>query len=533
MTRAGEPAAPPNPVVRWGLVAVFSFVILLWVVDSWHWPVVYDAQVMHYVSFLMDHGWAPYRQIGDFNMPGAYLFEHFALHTFGNLDTGWRLWDFTLCAAFTAGVFAITRTYDWLAGVLAAGIFVMTHAGEGPPNAGQREQVMAVLLVVGTALLFEGVRRRKPSLLLLFGLSTGMAAAVKPTVVVFCPLALLIAAVHLRRSGIRQRAYVLYALAGLTCAGAIALGFLLHYQALGTFTRLLTHAMPHYASVNRLSWGRLLYFMLQLSLLFYAGCATLAYALNCERNFNWEQAVLLLGAVLGGLSYLAQHKGFMQHRYPLTAFLLILASIQIVMAMRSSQRPARWAAYAGVLAIVLFYVPRNVRWIRAQLPYDSVSMYMERDLSAMGVDRLQHQVQCLDIVDGCLNALFHLGLVQNTGSTGDLLLFLPQDAPEVQKARREFRGFVTASPPAVYVLVNSQFGTDLRSFGKLDAWPGFAEYLASEYVMVQQWDFPRGQKPVADPGGNPDVVAYRLYVRRGSSLLAQALGTQSVAQELR
>ena len=58
------------------------------VVHTLRWPLMQDAQVMHYVNFLTDHGFAPYREIGDMNMPGAYWMERFGMVVFGAGDLG-------------------------------------------------------------------------------------------------------------------------------------------------------------------------------------------------------------------------------------------------------------------------------------------------------------------------------------------------------------------------------------------------------------------------------------------------------------
>ena len=49
--------------------------VCIFAADSWRWPLVGDASLMHYVVFLMDHGASPYRDIAEMNMPGSYLAE--------------------------------------------------------------------------------------------------------------------------------------------------------------------------------------------------------------------------------------------------------------------------------------------------------------------------------------------------------------------------------------------------------------------------------------------------------------------------
>ena len=91
------------------LAASLSVSALLFFVWSWHWPLVGDASLMHYIGWLIGRGWAPYREIGDMNMPGSYLIEIAAMHLFGMGDLAWRLFDFALMAAAGASFFVITH----------------------------------------------------------------------------------------------------------------------------------------------------------------------------------------------------------------------------------------------------------------------------------------------------------------------------------------------------------------------------------------------------------------------------------------
>ena len=53
--------ARPRPLRLFeGAATVFLIGSLLtFIVSSWHWPLVGDAPLMHYVVFLMEHGRAP------------------------------------------------------------------------------------------------------------------------------------------------------------------------------------------------------------------------------------------------------------------------------------------------------------------------------------------------------------------------------------------------------------------------------------------------------------------------------------------
>src|ERR1035437_2614225 len=106
------------------------------VVRSLHWPLLADAQWMRYANFLIDHGFAPYRDILDFNMPGAYFSDRLAVFLFGPSDLGWRMYDIFLMVMATVGMIAIAWPYDWLAGLFGGVLFALLHAADGPTGIG-------------------------------------------------------------------------------------------------------------------------------------------------------------------------------------------------------------------------------------------------------------------------------------------------------------------------------------------------------------------------------------------------------------
>jgi hypothetical protein len=270
---------------------------------------------------LIDKGWSPYRQIGDMNMPGAYLFEQWALHLFGNTDLGWRFYDFSLCALLIVAGGVIARRVDWLAGAVGASLFVLLHASEGPFNAGQRDEVMAVALVVGYAFCFEAVRRRMAWLMFFFGLAVAMAAAVKPTLVIVGPALLVVVCLELRRRGVRLWSYILWTLVGFAAAAAILVHFLVAHQSTQAFYFDLTRVIPHYMTLAKHTWG---YMMVRPLQKYFFAYISLAFAIAVLRRgkLHWEDTALLLGILFGLVNYFGQGKGYPQHRYTTEVFLL-------------------------------------------------------------------------------------------------------------------------------------------------------------------------------------------------------------------
>src|ERR1700753_241266 len=93
-------------VYRFCLCAALAFCAIIGVIFSWHWPLVGDASLMHYVVFLAQHGLTPYRTIVDVNLPGSYFSEAAAIYLFGHGAIAWRLYDISLALVLlTAAVF--------------------------------------------------------------------------------------------------------------------------------------------------------------------------------------------------------------------------------------------------------------------------------------------------------------------------------------------------------------------------------------------------------------------------------------------
>ena len=164
---------------------------------------------------------------------------------------------------------------------------------------------------------------------------------------------------------------------------------------------------------------------------------------------------------------------------------------------------------------MLVTIPRDVREVRSLPAVGGLMRSMEGDLREMGTDRLQGEVQCFDLVFGCLNSLYRLGLVENTGFTGDLLLFRHGSNAATRYYQDKFWQTQAVHPAGVFVITNEVFGGE-NSFGKIDRWPEFAGYLGQNYRLAVVRKF-----PTEDMWGGGSVPlerarAYRIYVRRGS-----------------
>ena len=501
-------------LLRLVLGATLLAAFLYYVAYSIHWTVIWDSAVLHYVNFLIDHGLRPYRDISDSNMPGAYLTERWAMYLFGRGDLAWRLYDFTLSLLLALSFVVIARPFDWMAGVYAGGMFAILHASEGPNFAVEREQVMTTLLAVGIAALFLAMRRRRPVLMAIFGFVMGLAASIKPTC---APLALAVgvtALLVLRRQREPISRYLWVAIAGFSIAVVAVVWFFVSTHSFHDFLFVTRTLLPSYVATKHLGFGDLFRILLPKNILLLLPFGLLLALRN--RSWNYERWILFAAMLFGAASFFAQRKGIIYHRHPFLAFLLLLLGLEFLPALRSATGLRRGLAVAGVLITLAVSVPHYISELHRSTPVSALrfSRALTSDLSVLGSERLQRKVECFDLTDGCFSALYHLGLVQNNGFTGDLLFFSPDPSPVADFYRRQFWQRASEHPPEIFVLSNEWFQVG-HTFRKLEAWPEFQRYLEANYTEVLSRAF-------AVPGAvyaNDQPSRYRIYIRKRSPLM--------------
>ncbi len=487
---------------------------------SIHWPLMLDSPIMHYVNFMIDHGLKPYKDITDNNMPGSYITERWAMNIFGSGDLGWRMYEFFLLTILTLAAIVIARPYDWLAGLYAGGMFLLLHGAEGPSYAVEREQVMTVLILLGYAFLFEAVRHNTPWLMLPFGFLVSLAGSIKPTLGPLVLVLLFLAAVMLRRQGARTVPYLTWGTAGFAIAAALVLRFILHFHAFGNFLFLLRTITPTYVALWQPGFANLVRRSWPVSFLPFLPLSALALFAN-RRDWNWEKTALVCGLAFGSFSYFLQGKGFNHHRYTYLFCFLLLVAIEFTVALRKSGWP-RLVGAAGLGMILVLNIPYDLLKIRTVVPNSDLTLQLERDLDALGGPAaLDDKVQCFDLIFGCLNALYHDHILQNSGFTGDLLLFPDRDSPATQYYRAKFRDLARRNPAQVLVVTNEWFGQP-TSFNKLNTWPEFVQYLDANYTQVLTRSFPYEGFRVPVSPDSSDFREYRIYIRKQSPLLTRA-----------
>jgi hypothetical protein len=397
----------PARLFRLALAASLTVSALLFFLCSWRWPLVGDSALIHYIGFLIQRHWAPYRQLGDMNMPGSYLIEIAAMHLFGMGALAWRLFDFTLLGIATAAFFLLTANLGGpsfpasservgsLAALFASSLFILIHGRDGLSEGGQRDLTMAVCLLAATAFLFLAVRKRKLWPAAAFGLLSGIAATIKPTTLplTLAQLALALYALNkiqgesvvpetvipsgarraksgvpgelarwggksgvsgeLARWGGKSRdprifLLVISATLAYVIAPILALIFLVRERALAAFLAGFHGIIPYYASLGH----RPLSFVLlhSISPLLPLVLLWLGILVLLRPQLDWERAALLAGVAFGLLNCVVQQRALPYYRYPLLVFLLPLMAIDFTRALRPGPNPSAGAPFVTALS---------------------------------------------------------------------------------------------------------------------------------------------------------------------------------------
>ncbi len=493
---------------RTAILACLAGAVAMLIVRTWHWPLVNDAAQLNYACFLMDHGMVPYRDLLEMNMPGAYAFNWTVMHTLGSGAVAWRVFDLLLASFAGTAVIAIAWPYDWMGGVVGAGLFLLYHGRDGAGQQGQRDLIIAVLLLVGYAFVFESVRRNKPWLTMLFGLCAGIAGTIKPTPFPFAILLLVAVSFRLHSRRLAWRRTALYGAAGMVLPVCAMVAFLWEEHALPAFGMVLREVLPYYADLGRRPAGYLLKWSMSPSIL---GLLVFAAAIAWKRRDwrEWERAAVIGGMFFGVVSYFAQGKGFPYHRYPLLAFAMLWVGMELTSALRERgvvrvMGVTGMIFAAGILPFLYVAKASRVHW------NEDLIASLQTDLNTLGGNRLSGHVQCLYTLPDCDTALYRMQLVQSTGLFYEFLIFGPQAAPTVQDTRQQFWRELMNNPPEVIIAGAELYPWGPDNFEKLKMWPQFRAYVQDNYRVYDQRAFRPGEQGPLD---------YRIYVAKNGSTI--------------
>ncbi|HWZ52600.1 MAG TPA: hypothetical protein VNW54_14160 [Granulicella sp.] len=450
----------------------------------------------------------PYRDIADINLPGSYLFEALGMRAFGWGALGWRVYDLFLLLLTAIATRLITKHRPFFGTVFATSTFALIHIQDGIAQLGQRDLLIAVLILWSYAFLFQAQRRTQSGFFILIAaLLIGVALTIKP---IFLPLGvflLLISAPQMRRSGLRLSLHFACGLAGLLLPSIFVIIWLHTQGILAAFFNVASTLIPLHAELGRRSFSYLLAHatspiaplcVLWLVLLFFL-----------RPKLDLERLELLAGCGFAFLAYVAQGKGYPYHRYTLIALILILMGMDFVEGL-DRDRISRGLSVIA-LAFGCFLFAPHAAWLSNSFlrsaPFEDS---LTSRLTALGPQRTG-QVQCLDTFGGCINTLYDMRIVQATGYLYDCYLFTPQQNAITARYREEFWSSYQAVRPKIIIVTDQFCFGNSEGFHKLDTWPALDQELRNNYVLSTEW---RSEVPQRWWARSEMPPQYRIYLRK-------------------
>jgi hypothetical protein len=462
------------------------------------WPLIHDVALMHYVAWRIADGAVPYRDLFDMNQPGTYLLHRAVLSTLGAGDLAWRMVDLAWLAATAGVIAALAAPWGRLAAGAGATVFATYHLAGGAWQAGQRDFLLCLFLLVGALGAARWLERGGVASLVWSGAALGAGITVKPHAALFAgALAAAVAVAGARAGGGAGAAGATAVFAAATAAVPLAvLGWLAAVGGLAAWREILTeYVVPLYTRLGRDASWRVHrgHAWIPLAL---GAALSLASAVG-RRGAGARHLVAALGLAYGVVHYVAQGKGWEYHLYPLAAFTAALAGAELPAALAARRRLAAGALVASLAAALVLLGAKGLEAAPAAWWWDR-----ERTVRLLESDLRPRlgpgdTVQVLDTTEGGIHALLRLGVREPTRFIYDFHFFHDEGAPVVRALRAELIRALDARPPRAIVLFER--GWPAGGYERIERFPALAARLRERYVLA-----------VARPG-------YRIYAQRDGS----------------
>jgi len=223
------------------------------VVVTWHWPLAGDAALMHYVAFLSQHGYSPYVDIQDVNLPGAYLSDWLFQRVFGPSALAWRLFDLFLLGLTGLAMWMLAKPYSRFAALWAASIFALNHGRDGMEQVGQRDLIATPIALFVAVLLSKSRREGRSRLCFWSGVCASAAILIKPALLGFAVLPLAIPTRNQMWTSAAKQSSLRWFYSGAVVPVALCAAWLMRRHSTTSFLYTLTTLIPCHASMGHVA----------------------------------------------------------------------------------------------------------------------------------------------------------------------------------------------------------------------------------------------------------------------------------------
>jgi len=499
--------------VKYLFLASLALVFLVELGLSLTWEIQIDGSILHYIAYLItEHGFVPYRDIFDPNMPGAYLFHMTVGTLFGYSDLAFRLVDVVWLTTILIVTWFGMKPAGRAVALASCLLFGLIYLGSGPYMSLQRDFI--AVLPLATALLLTTRRRPKQSVHLhhcLLGVLFALAALIKPHMLIGLPAMIVYSCIH-DTDGVRSIKALLkpcligglFALVGFLATLVIPFLWLWRIGALESFVDILSSYVPLYAQMSRdlefrTPFARLLniiYWYIRLGgfgiLLASAIFGVHLVLINSTAAATKRLAVFLLSLTLLYTVYVVIGGRFLDYHWMPFVYFASLSTALILFspppAPAHGHRPAILPIFGFIVtAVVVTLLPaygaaNHLLHGKPPVPFHNdqvieITTYLQEHLSPTDT------VQSIDWNGGALHAMRISRAVVATRFICDFQFYHHVSTPYIQQLRKNFLTELGQAMPT-FVIDVYKAGDNIPEISGVDTtheFPELRDFIEQQY----------------------------------------------------
>ena len=489
--KAFQPYSSLTFLLTWCLAVLLLSSIIILAGTTFRWPIVLDPPLYNYIGWLMTRGAVPYRDVFDTNLPGTYVIHFWVVKLLGDGDLAWRFFDLLCLVLINIATFLYCSRFGRLSALTAVALFSAFHLYNGPLCAGQRDYILLVFIMWGIY-FFQKYREStgSPVYFLLTGLLLGAGITIKPFVVFWWALFLLLTIVHdYRKQEYHFRHYAIYVI-GCSAATIAVAGWLWRANALQAFIDIFfNYLIPLYPKLqpNTISGGlRINLLGMPIGLLLGISLVLGIGDVLIRKKIVLNRLILICGIIYGLLHYALQRKGFGYHLYPAALFLFLLTASWL-----EYIKQKRFSVLQKVMLCLTFYLMTGALYCSVKNIFIKPPNYFDvYPFPSMLVSDLQGRVpqnetvQSMEAVGDGILCLLQLHIRQPTRFIHDVYFYYDIKNPYVQGLRHEFLQALQEAPPLFIIFPKN--GWPVYGYERLKLFPELDEWLHAHYTLDRE-----------------------------------------------
>ncbi|NEO77630.1 hypothetical protein [Moorena sp. SIO4G3] len=467
-------------------LALLASLFLVQLVLSLGWPLEFDTSFMHYIAYLInEHGFAPYRDIFEINMPGTYLFHMAVGKMFGYSDLAFRMVDVAWLTATLTVTWFVMRPAGRITALASCLLFSLIYLEAGPKMSLERDFI--AILPMATAVLLATRHSPWRSVNLtnfLVGALFALAALIKPHMAIGLPAMVVYNSIYCIDGSRSAKTFIktctigsLFALLGFLSTLAIPFIWLWRIGAISSFWDILSSFTPLYSQLagNMEVMGTISGFIYNLKLYIWFGGFRLLFLGSMFGVYHiWAEhsppatkklALLLFSlTILYSISVAIGGKFWLYHWMPYTYFASLCTALMLFStpSFEGLRFPRIFfPLFIFVFIIVLTVRPSSVAFKQllkgppfsvqsGRVGVYEIAAYLNENL--LPTDK----VQPLDWGGGSLHAMLISKAVLATPYITDFQFYLHVSTPYIQKLRKHFIEELEQDIPAFIIDVHKK-----------------------------------------------------------------------------